>query len=50
MKDGEVPIIDISERKLNDVNIAATLDLVFPAEAGCYHSSFVNSSFHVKYL
>ena len=35
MKAGEVPMINIADRKWNDDNIAATVDLELTAEVSC---------------
>ena len=32
MEPGEVPVIEVSERRWNDDNIAATLDITLPQE------------------
>ena len=44
MEDGEVPIINVSDRKWNDDSIAATLNLTLPPEVS-YYTVFLQSFF-----
>ena len=46
MKAGEVPLIKVADRKWNDDNIAATVDLELTTEVSCSKQFSFNNTFH----